>query len=162
MVVESPAGATVKFKYDPDNKIFVVSRFLVYGLRYPFHWGFIPRTLEPDGDPLDVMLLCREPAFPGIVFECRPLGIIHLEEKKKKSDGRERNDRVIAIPLSNERTTLKRPGDLSARQKEELEQFFLSAVFFEEKEAKIKGWSGPNEAEERIKESARAYSKKSK
>jgi len=57
VIVETPRGASIKFKYEPTLAVFTVWRALPIGLTYPFDWGFIPRTLASDGDPLDALAI---------------------------------------------------------------------------------------------------------
>ena len=49
VVVESPRGSSLKFKYNPDRRVMMLSRPLPQGLAYPHDWGFIPSTRAPDG-----------------------------------------------------------------------------------------------------------------
>ena len=152
VVVESPRDSRAKLKYDPELRAFMFSRPLTNGLRYPYDWGFIPGTVAPDGDPLDAMVFSDLATFPGVVIECRPLGVIRLEQNRKKSTGRERNDRLIAIPAKLPRyDSFRKATDLPLRWRQELEEFFLAATRFEGKDAKILGWAGPAEGERLIK-----------
>jgi inorganic pyrophosphatase len=152
VVIESPRGSTVKLKYEPKLGTFAVGRPLTQGLRYPFDWGFIPSTQGPDGDPLDALVYWDVATWPGVVLPCRPLGVLQLDEKKKKGKGRERNDRLLMVPLAALRAEhLTSQEDLSRREREELEHFFLTVVAFSNKEARILGWKGPAAAEKLIK-----------
>ncbi len=153
-VVEVPRGARVKLKYEPADGVFVFSRPLVLGVHYPYDWGFFPSTRADDGDPLDVMIYHDARTWPGVVIPCRPVGVVRLTQT---GDGkrRERNDRIIAVPVDEPR--LDDARDLPERVREELEQFFLSAVFFQEKGAKVEGWQGPSSAEKLVREAQAAY-----
>lgn len=154
VVVESPRGAGVKLKFDPKMKVITFSRPLVTGLRYPYDWGFIPGTRAPDGDPLDAMVIFDVPTYPGVVIECRGLGVVRLKQNRKQGPGRERNDRIIAIPLKAARfDNLRNFSDLSLRGREEIEQFFLSATFFEAKDPSILRWDGAKAAEKLVEKS---------
>jgi inorganic pyrophosphatase len=155
VVVESPRGGRAKLKYDPELGAFTLSRPLVNGLAYPYDWGFIPSTCAPDGDPLDAMVLLDVPTYPGVVLACRALAVVKVSQKGKKGRGRERNDRVLAVSVDDRRP----PRTLSARQKKELEAFFLSAVLLEDKEARIEGWGGAREAERVIREAERLHAR---
>ena len=57
VVIESPRGSTVKFKYDPEHRVMSLSRPLTAGLAYPYDWGFVPSTRASDGDPLDAFVM---------------------------------------------------------------------------------------------------------
>ena len=144
VVVESPGNSRVKIKFDPKLRAFKFSRPLIAGLSYPCDWGFIPGTAAPDGDPLDAMVFSDLPTFPGVVIECRALGVIRLKQNRKHAAGRERNDRLIAIPMKMPRfDSFRKPTDLPLRWRQELEQFFLATTRFEDKDAEVLGWAGP-------------------
>jgi inorganic pyrophosphatase len=156
VVIESPRGSGNKIKYDPDLDAFLWSRPLALGLSYPFDWGFFPQTIAPDGDPLDAFVLVDAPTFPGLVIPSRPVAVLELEQNSKKRKRRERNDRVLMVPLKAPRSDgLRDLADLPVRQREEMEQFFVAATFGEGKEAKILGWKGAREAEQLISRCAR-------
>lgn len=155
VVVESPRGSTVKLKYEPKLGAFTVSRPLTRGLRYPFDWGFIPSTRGPDGDPLDALVYWDVTTWPGVVLPCRTLGVLEVEQKKKGGKGRERNDRILLVPITAARAeNLHSYEDLSRREREELEHFFLTVVAFANKDARILGWKGPAAAQRLIEEHA--------
>jgi inorganic pyrophosphatase len=148
VVVESPGGSRVKLKYDSEVRAFVFSRPLSSGLCYPCDWGFIPGTTAPDGDPLDAMVFSDLSTFPGVIIECRALGVIRLKQNRKHGGGRERNDRLIAIPIKMPRfATFQKPTDLPLRWRREIEQFFVAATRLENKAAEILGWAGAAEGE---------------
>jgi inorganic pyrophosphatase len=154
VVVESPRGSTVKLKYDTKLKAFSISRPLTRGLRYPFDWGFIPSTQGPDGDPLDAMVYWDDTTWPGVVLPCRALGVLQVDQKKRtgKPGDRERNDRILAVPVSSTRAEhLHSFQQLSKRERDELEHFFLAAVHFADKDARILGWEGPEGAERMLR-----------
>jgi len=156
VVIESPRGSRAKIKYEPALRAFKFSRPLIAGLFYPYDWGFIPSTEAPDGDPLDAMVFRDLSTYPGIVIECRALGVIRLEQNKKGSRKRERNDRLIAIPVKMPRfDAFKTPRDLPVRWRQELEDFFIAATRFEKKDPKLLGWSGPTEGDRLIQKFAK-------
>ena len=76
VVVETPRGANMKLKYEPELGAFVVSRALTLGLTYPYDWGFIPGTQAEDGDPLDALVLHDSSTYPGVLLSCRVLGMV--------------------------------------------------------------------------------------
>lgn len=152
VVVESPRGYQVKLKYEPRYGIFEVSRPLILGLTYPFDWGFVPSTEVDDGDPLDAMLLWDVPTAPGVVVPSRAVAVVKLEQNGEQ--GRERNDRVIAVPLASARgAEIRGPQHISERVRKELERFFIVVTGFARKDARILGWGDASEAEQLVDES---------
>ena len=161
VVVESPRASTVKLKYEPELGAFTVSKPLVHGMRYPFDWGFVPSTLAPDGDPLDALVYWDQSTYPGVVLPCRALGVLKVDQKKRRGAGRERNDRLLVVTVIAARAeNLNSLKDLSRREREELEHFFTAAVAFADKDVRILGWEGPESAERMIQETAAEYEKK--
>jgi inorganic pyrophosphatase len=155
VVVESPRGSTVKLKFDPAVGAMTVSRPLTSGLRYPFDWGFVPGTRAADGDPIDAMLAWDTETFPGVVIPCRALGIVKVDQKSVRGGRRERNDRVVAMPLKAPRFDhLRKAGDLPIRVRREIETFFLAVTALEGKDVRILGWGGPEAALRLIRRSA--------
>lgn len=155
VVVESPRGATVKLKFHPVLRAIVWGRPLTSGLSYPFDWGFIAGTHASDGDPVDAMVLWEGSTYPGVVVPCRALGLVKVEQDRKDAPGRERNDRVIAVPaiapLWENRQDLM---ELPARLRDELAAFFLQATLFESKNAIVLGFDGASEARRLIEQAA--------
>ena len=152
MVVETPKGSSVKLRYEPKIEVFTVARALMLGTTYPFDWGFIPGTKGEDGDPIDALAIHDSATYPGVVLNCRLLGLVQIEQKGEQ--GRESNPRVILMPTWHDRLgEMEKASGLPQRLREEIEQFFLNATFFTEKDAKVKGWLGPQAADKLIKES---------
>lgn len=159
-MVESPRGSSVKFKYDPDDDVMMLSRPLPLGLTYPYDWGFLPSTRAPDGDPLDAVILWDGTGYPGVIVPCRAIGVLNVEQTNPRSKRRERNDRIAVLPIKAPRQEeIASVFDLTERVRAELEQFFLHAVVFEGKELTLLGWQGPQEALAAVQASAQAFQK---
>lgn len=154
VIVETPRGSQAKFKLDPETGAMMLSRPLPSGIVYPYDWGFIPSTRASDGDPLDAMILWDGTGFPGLVVASRLIGVLRVEQKSQATGGRERNDRVFALPIKAPRSEMVRSiFDLPERVRLELEQFFQTVVAFEEKEIALLGFAGPEEAERVVRAS---------
>jgi inorganic pyrophosphatase len=151
MVVESPRGATVKLKFEPVLNAFRVKRSLPQGLAYPFDWGFIPGTRGADGDPVDAMVLHGTGTYPGVIMNCRALGVVDVTQKKPS--GRISNPRLIVVP-----TWYQAPEgevcELSHQFQQEIESFFATAGYFAGADPKIEGWKSPSDAIDHIRSSA--------
>lgn len=96
IVIETPKGSRIKYKYDENHRLFRLKKILPEGLVFPFDFGFIPGTKGEDGDPIDVLVISEFQGFPGCLMDCRILGCIQAEQS---SGGKKiRNDRFLAVP----------------------------------------------------------------
>ena len=151
VVVETPKGSRNKFAFDPDQHLFQLKKVLPTGMAFPYDFGFVPSTEAEDGDPIDVLVLMDEPAFPGCVLNCRPIGVIEGEQsdKKKKTI---RNDRILAIQEdAHAWADIKTIDDLGEQFCCELEEFFVNYHRLSGKEYRVLGRKGPAEARKLLK-----------
>jgi inorganic pyrophosphatase len=149
VVIETPKGSRNKFAFDPDLLVFKLKKVLPTGMAFPYDFGFVPSTEAEDGDPIDVLVLMDEPAFPGCVLKCRPIGVIEGQEsdKKKKKKKKERNDRIIAIQQdAHDWADIKTIDDLGKEFTRELEGFFINYNRLSGKEYRVLGIRGPSQA----------------
>ncbi len=154
VVVETPKGSRNKFAYNPDDHVFELKKVLPTGMAFPYDFGFVPSTEADDGDPVDVLVLMDEPAFPGCVLKCRPIGVIEGEQGDKK--GRERNDRIVAVQKdAHSWADIKTIDDLGEQFCEELEEFFVNYHKLSGKEYRVLGHKGPNQARKLVKSAMR-------
>jgi len=124
VVIETPKGSRNKFAFNVDDHIFELKKVLPAGMAFPYDFGFVPSTKADDGDPVDVLVLMDEPAFPGCALKCRPIGVIQGLQGDKKN--KVRNDRIIAIEKdAHSWADIKTIGDLSKQFLRELEEFFV-------------------------------------
>ena len=151
VIIETPAGSRNKFAYDPDQGIFTLKAVLPAGMTFPYDFGFLPQTLAPDGDAIDVLLLMDEPAFPGIAVRARLIGVIEGEQIAPKMKP-VRNDRLVAVAeMSHEYGHLKKLSELPKKLLKELEQFFVNYHQLEGKDYRLLGCKGKATAMELIK-----------
>jgi inorganic pyrophosphatase len=124
VIIETPKGSRNKFAFNADDHIFELKKVLPAGMAFPYDFGFVPSTKADDGDPVDVLVLMDEPAFPGCALKCRPIGVIQGLQGAKKN--KVRNDRIIAIEKdAHSWADIKTIGDLSKQFLQELEEFFV-------------------------------------
>lgn len=155
VVIETPKGSRNKFAFDPDQHIFTLRKVLPAGMTFPYDFGFLPKTIAPDGDPLDVLLLMDEPAYPGVVVRSRLIGVIEGEQTDGKK--KNRNDRLLAVAEANHQyANIKTYQDLPRQFLTELEEFFVNYHKLEGKAYKLLGCRGANEAMELIRQARRA------
>lgn len=157
VVVETPKGSRNKFAFNPDEHTFELKKVLPAGMAFPYDFGFVPSTKGDDGDPIDVLVLMDEPAFPGCMLKCRPIGVIEGEQimKGNKKD-RERNDRIIAVEQdAHSWADIKTVGDLGEEFCRELEEFFVNYHKLSREEYKVLALKGPDRARKLVKSGMR-------
>ena len=154
VVIETPKGSRNKFAYDQKQHIFELKKVLPAGMTFPYDFGFVPSTMADDGDPIDVLVVMDEPAFPGCVLSCRPIGVIEGEQKNKK--GKERNDRIIAVERdAHSFSDIGKVDDLGKQFQRELEEFFVNYHNLTGKEYRLLGMKGPDQARKLVKNGRR-------
>jgi inorganic pyrophosphatase len=155
VIIETPAGSRNKFAYDPEQGIFTLKAVLPAGMTFPYDFGFLPRTLGGDGDPIDVLLLMDEPAFPGVSVRARLIGVIEGEQIDGKK--RFRNDRLVAVAEANHMyANIRRLDDLPKKWIKELEIFFVNYHNLEGKQYRLLGWHGAAAAMRLIEKARKA------
>src|SRR5882762_8556224 len=93
VVVEIPMhGDPIKYEVDKESGAIFVDRFMSTAMHYPCNYGYVPKTIADDGDPVDVLVITPFPLFPGVVVRCRPLGILNMSDEKGG------DAKVLAVP----------------------------------------------------------------
>ena len=154
VIVETPKGSRNKFAFDPDEQIFELKKVLPAGMAFPYDFGFVPSTKADDGDPVDVLVLMDEPAFPGCVLTCRPIGVIEGEQGSRKNKAR--NDRIIAVEKdAHSWADIKTVDDLGKEFCRELEEFFVNYHKLSGEKYRVLGVKGPDQARKLVKSGMR-------
>ena len=100
VIIETPKGSRAKYAYDRETGLMILSKEMAAGMVYPFNFGFVPRTLAADGDPLDVLVLNEEPMIAGCLLSVKPIAVIEATQTEKGKPVR--NDRVIGQAIGKE------------------------------------------------------------
>jgi inorganic pyrophosphatase len=165
VVIETPAGSRNKFAWDPDQRIFTLKKVLPAGMVFPWDFGFLPRTLAPDGDPIDVLLLMDEPALPGIAVLARLIGVIEGEQIEKQKNGNKkkiRNDRLVAVAdAAHMYANIRKLKDLPGKWIDELQQFFVHYHSLEGRQYRLLGCKGADTAMNLIRDAQKEAKSKS-
>ena len=85
-VIEISKGSKKKYELDKETGYIILDRILYTSTHYPANYGFIPRTLGDDGDPLDILLLCSEALEPLILCRAYPIGYISMIDNGKNDE----------------------------------------------------------------------------
>ena len=120
LAVEIPAGSFTKYEINEEGLVYV-DRFQSMPVVYPANYGSMPRTLAGDGDPLDALVLTREPLHPGVLIAFRPIGYLRMLDKG------EQDDKVIGVPTDKVDPTysnIRDLTDLPEIERQRIEAFF--------------------------------------
>ena len=155
VVVEISKGSKVKYELDKETGLLLVDRILYSSVVYPENYGFIPRTLADDGDPLDVLVLMQEPVQPLSVLKVRPIGLLPM------TDDGEEDENVICVHADDPQYAVyEHFGELAEHRFREISQFFAEYKSLEGKEVEVGTVAGPDAAVETIRRAMELYGKK--
>jgi inorganic pyrophosphatase len=147
VIVEAPKGCRNKYKYDEQHGLWRLSKVLPLGASFPFDFGFLPSTRGEDGDPVDVLVLLDEPAFPGCIVPARLIGV--LEAEQTQAGKTIRNDRLVAVvETPYNPPPFQSLAEMSVQCLDELEHFFISYNQMEGRQFTPLGRHGPEKAQE--------------
>lgn len=151
VIIEVPVGGEpIKYEMDKDAGTMFVDRFLYTPMTYPGNYGFVPHTLSDDGDPIDVLVPNQRPIVPGAVMNCRPIGVLRMEDESGE------DEKIIAVPssrLTKRYLGIKDYKDLPEITLKQIEHFFEHYKDLEpNKWVKIAGWGDASEAQRLIAE----------
>ena len=141
VIIEIPMNADpIKYEVDKETGAMFVDRFMATAMRYPCNYGYIPRTLSDDGDPVDVLVLSPFPLLCGVVICCRSLGILKMTDESGE------DAKILAVPvdkLSSLYRGLSSHNDLPELTLSQIEHFSAHYKDLEKgKWVKINGWAG--------------------
>lgn len=155
----SVGGEPIKYELDKDAGTLFVDRFLYTPMRYPGNYGFVPHTLSADGDPIDVLVCNTRPLFPGSVINCRPVGVLIMED-----DGGG-DEKLLAVPspkLTQRYDKIKNYSDMPEITLTQIEHFFKHYKDLEPgKWVKLDHWGDADEAKKKVVESIDRFTAKS-
>lgn len=157
--IEIPSHSDpIKYELDKDSGLMVVDRFLGTSMFYPCEYGFVPKTLSEDGDPVDVLVVSPFSLVAGTVIRCRPVGLLRMTDESGK------DAKILAVPV-NKLTTryqhVNKPEDIGTELIATIEHFFTHYKDLEKgKWVKVEGWEGVESARKEILDSVKRYENK--
>ncbi len=152
--IEIPLGSKVKYELDKETGLLKVDRVLFSAVHYPANYGFIPRTYCDDKDPLDVLVLGREPVVPMCMMRARAIGRMPMRDEKGL------DDKIIAVHLDDPAMQhISHIRELPPHTMRELERFFMDYKTLEHKLVEVDEPDGPFEANKVIREALVGYRK---
>jgi inorganic pyrophosphatase len=162
VVVETPKGSRVKYAYEPEKGMYILSKSLPEGMMFPFNFGFIPGTLGADGDPLDVLILNEEAVVSNTLLCVKPVAIIKATQTETEKGKPVRNDRIVGQAMGKEAPLELREMRLEKVMLKEIAVFFETYNKLYGKKFRVLGVSGPGKARKHVEGGIKAYRKKKK
>jgi inorganic pyrophosphatase len=154
-VIEIPTHERNKYELDKTLGVYRLDRVLHSAVHYPGDYGFLPRTLGDDGDPLDVLVMMSQPVFTGCLVDARPIGLFHLIDHGLP------DEKVLAVPIKDPFsagiTDLQHVPPHALR---EIEHFFAVYKDLEGQHTETRGFEGAAEARKAILRCMRMYEEK--
>ena len=151
-VIEIPPGSANKYEYDKTLNVFRLDRTLFSPVHYPGAYGFVPRTLAEDGDPLDILVLLEGHCFTGALLEVRPLGVLEMKDDKGL------DHKILAVPTNDPRKDeMHGLQHVPRHTLREIDYFFHIYKELEGKETDTYGWQDRVEAFRIIEDSIKRY-----
>ncbi len=148
--IEIPLGSKVKYEFNKEYNTIFVDRILHSSVVYPSAYGYIPRTLCKDGDPLDVLLLLSAgiELIPGCIVLARPVAVLRMDDEKGE------DDKIVAVSIDDPRMEeIQSLESVPKHSLREIEEFFDTYKHLERgKTTHIVGWADRETAIEIIKE----------
>ncbi len=153
-VVEISEGSILKIEWDRGRAAFMLDRVEPTIFAKPCNYGFIPQTLDEDGDELDTLIVCDEPLPTGVWLEAKIVGVLKFED-----DG-EADDKIVVVPADDRNTDnrVQTLEDLGERWKQKIEHHFAHYKDLKKPgSTKVLGWGDTEEAKKIIAESIERY-----
>jgi inorganic pyrophosphatase len=158
VIIEIPMNADpIKYEVDKETGAIFVDRFMGTAMHYPCNYGYVPRTMAQDGDPVDVLVITPFALIPGVVVRCRPLGLLQMTDEAGA------DSKVLAVPddkvLPIYSHWLKHE-DINPQRLQQIQHFFEHYKDLEPgKWVRIGGWSGFDAAKQEIAAGIKHYGK---
>lgn len=156
-VVEIPKWSTLKIEWNRELATFELDRVEPSIFAKPANYGFIPQTLDEDGDELDTLILTNDPIPTGVVVHAKIIGILNFED-----DG-EMDHKVICVPADDRNTgnAVKDMNDIHEQWKMKIEHHFNHYKDLKKPgSTKVLGWGSASDAVATIKECQERWANK--
>lgn len=156
-VVEIPQGSMLKIEWDRERAAFTLDRVEPSIYAKPVNYGFIPQTLDEDGDELDTLVVCDEPIPTGVWLEARVVGVLNFID-----DG-EADYKIVVVPADDRNTgdAINTLDDLGARWKQKVAEHFAHYKDLKKPGSTVvEGWGDAEAAKVIIKESIDRWNNK--
>ncbi len=150
--VEVGRGGRIKYEIDRESGLLRASRVLHGAIHYPANYGFIPQTLDDDGDALDVLVLSQEDVQPAALVSARVIGVMPMIDQGSA------DDKIISVMVGDPMFEgVRSLDDLAPFRMHEVMRFFGDYRALEEKDVRAAAPLGLDDAVASVERALRAY-----
>lgn len=153
-LIEIPRGSRAKYEVDKDSGLIKLDRVIYASMYYPLNYGFIPRTLGEDGDPLDIVVLTQVSVVPLCLIPSKVIGVMQMIDRG------EADEKIIAVAEQDPSVShINHVKDLPPYLLAELRHFFENYKTLENKKVVINEFLSREQAFTVIESSMQHYKK---
>ena len=157
VVVEIPEGSSHKIEWNRDLGVMQLDRVDPAIFAKPTNYGFIPQTLDEDGDELDALIITDAPLATGVFLQARVIGVM------KFVDDDEVDDKIVVVPADDRNTgnAITSLADLPMQKIAQIEHHFTHYKDLKKPGSTVvQCWGDVEEAKAVIHESIDRWNKK--
>ena len=151
-LIEIPLNSRNKYEVDHTTGRIHLDRVLYTAMTYPTEYGIVENTLAPDGDPLDILVICKDPTFPGCIVPARVLGYLSMID-----DGKVDYKLISVVDCDPRYDNVNELSDLPVFELEEIENFFQNYKVLQGIKVETGGYHHRHSAAKIIEECREAY-----
>ncbi len=153
-VIEIPKWSTLKIEWNRKLAVFQLDRVEPSIFAKPVNYGFIPQTLDEDGDELDTLVITNDPIPTGVYLKARVIGVLNFE------DGGEMDHKIVCVPEDDRNTgdQIQDLDQLHDQWKQKIEHHFNHYKDLKKPgTTKVLGWGNTDDARKIIEECIARY-----
>ena len=153
-VIEIPYRSRNKYEEDEDGKI-KLNRVLYSAMGYPTEYGTIEKTLAPDGDPLDILVIATEPTYPGCIVPARVVGYLDMSD-----DGKGDYKLISVVDCDPRYDNIHELDDVPEFTLSEIKNFFENYKQLQNIKVEVRGFHNKEEALKLYEDCKKAYNER--
>lgn len=150
--IEISRGSRAKYEIDKKSGLLYLDRVLFSSVQYPVNYGFLPRTLQADGDPLDVLVISQADITPFCLVQVRVIGLMRMIDQGVM------DDKILAVAIKDSSVSqIHEISDLAPHIEKEFTHFFETYTILENKKVTTEPFKSREEAYKVINEAVALY-----
>ena len=150
--IEISRGSRAKYEIDKESGLLYLDRVLFSSVQYPVNYGFFPRTLQEDGDPLDVLVISQADITPHCLVQVRVIGLMRMIDQGVI------DDKILAVAVKDSSVShIHGVSDLAPHLEREFTHFFETYTMLENKKVTTEPFKSREDAYKVINDAIMLY-----